>query len=307
MGITRPRIGIESVVYALLTESSDVVGGTPIYGTVKSLAGAAKLTVNQNGTVATDYFDDGPGWVGTTTGKIQVSLELADFQEDAYAEILGVSRSNGINADNSLDTAPYIAFGYKQWLGGLDGSLNKVYVYKWLLKGKFSKPQQGGTTKKDTLAPEHTTISGEFAKLNAGNIYQTSARTDDSAVSATTLTNWFNQPVVTNSVSLSAVTVGSATGSISGKTITIPFSKGSSETFNLVAPTNGNQITISVVSTGLLLAGTNSYAVGTAGTAPTITITNANIANVAYLVNVVNVVDTNGVVATQKSQLVTPV
>ena len=149
---SRPAIGIEGAVYCLLNESTDVSGGTPTYGTVKALFPSAKLTVNPNGSVATDWADDGPSFVATTTGKYQVSLEVQDMDPAAYAEVTGQTRANGIAADGSLDTAPYVAFGYKQWLGGLDGSGNKVYRYKWLLKGKFSKSQEGGETKKDIVS-----------------------------------------------------------------------------------------------------------------------------------------------------------
>lgn len=63
----------------------------------------------------------------------------------------------------------------------------------------------------------------------------------------------------------------------------------------------------SVVSTGLLIAGTTTITRSTAGTAPTLTLTNSNIANVAYLVTVTSdVQDTNGVHITALSQLVTP-
>ena len=300
---SRPAIGIEGAVYCLLTESTDVTGGTPSYGTVKNLFPSAKLTVNPNGTVSTDWGDDGPSFVATTTGKIQVSLEAQDVDPAAYAEIMGQTRSNGITADSYLDTAPYVAFGYKQWLGGLDSLGNKVYRYKWLLKGKFSKSQEGGETKKETLNYQHMTIAGEFAKLNANGYYQTSIRTDASDVTSTTVTNWFTAPVISASSNLSAVTLSSGTGVASSHTITLTFGKADSSSFSIAAPNSGDVLVID--STGAIVAGTYTYTPSVAGTSPTLAIVNSNIVAGSYTVLADNLHDINGVKVTQKSVAVT--
>jgi hypothetical protein len=122
---------------------------------------------------------------------------------------------------------------------------------------------------------------------------------------AATITGWFTTPIISTAQSLTAVTVGVITGATGAKTITIPFAK-SGETFSM-APVDASDITVSVVSTGALLAGTSTFTYSVAGIAPTITIANTNIAGVAYLVSVTaDVKDTNGVNITPKSQLVTP-
>jgi hypothetical protein len=119
------------------------------------------------------------------------------------------------------------------------------------------------------------------------------------------LSGWFNQPVLSSGASLTAVTVGTITGASGAKTITIPFAK-SGETFSM-GVVNPSDVTVSVVSTGVLLAGNSTFTYSAAGISPTITIANANIAAVAYLVSVTaDVVDSNHVRVTPKSQLVTP-
>ncbi len=300
----RPGIGIGDLVYALLTPGSDVISGTPAYGTVKPLAGTAQLTFNPNGQVATDYADNGPAVVVGTTGKLQVGLEMLDVQEAAYAEIFGASRANGVLQEKSLDSPPELALGYKQLLSGAQGG-QPVYRYVWLLRGVLSKPQDGGQTKKESISFQHMNISGEFLRLESNGSYRTRCRTDDADLPSATKTAWFNQPVISNGASLTPVTVGAATGSASGHTITIPFAK-SGETFALAAPAV-QDIKIIVASTGELLAGTTTFTPSAAGVAPTIVCANANIAAVEYIVVVTERVhDVNGVYVAADSQSVTP-
>lgn len=195
--VERPGIGVEDVVVAVLTQSSDVAGGTLTYATPVALAGLAKLTVNPNGTVATDWADDGPAVSATTTGKIQVDLEMLDVVPVNFATIFGMKYANGILVDNGLDTSPYLALGYKQWLSGDDDTGNKVYRYVWLLKGVLAKPQEGGATKADTIKYQHMQLKGEFTRLNFNGNWRTMLRTDDPNIGATSnaVADWFHAPV----------------------------------------------------------------------------------------------------------------
>jgi|GEM_PF-4221656 phi13 family phage major tail protein len=267
---TRPAIGIEGLVVALLNISTDVVGGTPTWQTPVPLAPLAKLTLKPNGTVATDFADDGAAFSATTTGKIQVDLELQDVIPSSLALVTGSSYANGILQDNSVDTAPYVALGYKQWMAGEDANGNKVYRYVWLLKGVLAKPDEGGETKKDTLKYEHLTLKGEFTKMWATTAYRTLARTDDLNVSSANLTNWFNQPVFSNTADLSAFTLAVTTGAGATKTLLFTFSKASNSgtiPFTLPAATLAAlvaQCQVLLLSSGAAQACT--YAVLSAGT-----------------------------------------
>jgi hypothetical protein len=235
-----------------------------------------------------------------------LSLEIQDMDPGAYAEITGQTRANGIAADGSLDTAPYVAFGYKQLLGGLDGSGNKRYRYKWLLKGKFSKSQEGGETKKDTINYQHMTLAAEFTKLVANNIVQTTTRTDASDVPAATLTNWFNAPMYSTSVDLGALTLTSATGVISTKTFTVTFAKAGGGTTTIADAANTNMV-ISVGSTGVPITLT-TFTPGSASTTPTLAVvTSATLTGVPYTVFVTaQLHDANGVSCVMKSVTCTP-
>jgi len=303
----RSGIGIEGVVVAL--QLTDPVGGTPTYSAPVALAGAAKMTVNPNGSIATDWYDDGPGASATTTGLWQVDFEVADVVPTTYASIFGISRANGINADSSTDTSPYLAFGYKQWLGGLYANGAKVFRYVWLAKGVLAKSQQGGETKKDKINYQHMTLKGEFVKLNANNLVKIDTRTDDPDVLATTLTNWFTQPVTTNSADLSAFTLVVTTGSGAAGTLLFTFSKASNSgsiPFTVPAATItalASSVEILKVSDGSLVTAT--YALLSAGTGfsnstVTVTCTTALTATAVYVQAPVadGLVDGSGVVLT---------
>lgn len=299
----RPRIGLKDVVYAILNESSDIVGGTPSYGTVYPLANSLDLSFDPGSSSASLFADDGLAFTAETVGEMKISLGNADILPEDMARVLGHTYANGQIVDNSLDQSPYIALGAKMLRSGKD-STNLVYDYVWMYKCKLQKPKFDAKTKGASIEYQTPMLEGLVAKLTATNDYRMRMRTDDPNAVAATLTGFFTT-VTLPSASLTAVTVGTITGASGAKTITIPFAK-SGETFSMIVP-NVKDIMVSVVSTGALIAGTSTITASVAGTAPTLTIANANIAAVAYLVSVTSdVKDVNGVSVTPKSQLVTP-
>jgi phi13 family phage major tail protein len=309
MAVNRPAIGVESVVYAVLTESTDVVGGTPTWGTVAALAPVAKVEFKQNGSIATDFGDDAPNFVATTTGKLQATIELFDVQESEYATILGAATANGLVADGARDSAPWVAIGYKQWLGGVasDG-VTRYYRYKWLLKGRFSKPDQGGDTKKETINFKHVTLNAEFVPLisSTAGYYQMTLRTDTSTASAAFQTAYFTQPVYTLSQDLGAFVLTSGVGSAASHFITLTFTKtaASTTTLTTVAPITSANFSMSTIA-GTAVSGTFTYAYGVASTTPTVTITNALIVTATYVcVGLTTIKDANGVGITAEKALI---
>ena len=297
-----PKIGLDKVYVASLTADAGV--SAPTYGTPVALLGAVNMTGNPNGSLITDYGDNGAYWTQNSRGNLQATLELIDCDPSVMALMLGQTRANGKTEEKFTDQSPYYAMGYRVWIGDTVSGA-KIYEYFWYLKGKFAIPEQGAETKKESISPQHVTMSAEFVRLNYNDVMTVHGRTDFD-LTAADASAWFSQPVYSSAQSLSAVTVGTIAGSYSGKTITIPFAKGSSETFSMNLPAAGD-ITVSVVSTGVLIAGTTTYVASVAGTAPTLILSNTNIAAVPYLVTVTSdVTDINGVHVTEKSQLVTP-
>ena len=299
----RPRIGLRDVVYAVLDESTDVVGGTPSYGTIYPLANSIELSFDPASSSTSLFADDGLAFAAETTGEMKISFGNADILPEDMARILGHEYSAGQMVYNTLDQSPYIAIGAKMLRSGKD-STNLVYDYVWFYKCKLQKPKFDSKTKGASIEYQTPMLEGLVTKLTATGDYQMRMRTDDANAAAATLAGFFTS-VTLPGASLTAVTVGTITGDDSDNIITIPFAK-SGETFQMQIP-NVKDITVSVVSTGALLAGTTSISRSVAGVAPTLILSNANITAVAYLVTVTSdVQDTNGVHVTALSQLVTP-
>lgn len=299
----RPRIGLRDVVYAVLDETSDIVGGTASYGTVYPLANSLDLAYDPGSSSASLFADDGLAFAAETIGEQKISIGNADILPEDMARILGHSYSVGQIVDNSLDQSPYIAIGAKMLRSGKDGA-NAVYDYMWLYKCKLQKPKFDAKTKGSSIEYQTPMLEGMACQLISSGNSRIRMRTDDPNAVAATLAGFFTT-VALPGANLTAVTVGTITGQNVAKTITIPFAKGGAS-FQMALP-DPKDITVSVVSTGALLAGTSTFTRSVAGAAPTLILANANISAVSHLVTISSDVrDTNGVAVTPKSQLVTP-
>lgn len=281
----RPKIGLSGLVLAkvLSDDENGIVYDTPV-----SIPGAVVATINPNSSVETDYADNGAFFAQNNRGNTELSLEMIDISPENEALMLGQTRSGGVTVETDLDQSPYFAFGGKILLAGSDASGDAVYEYFWYAKGKFSVPESGGETKRDTITFGHKNLTAQFVKTQyvpngqkSGSIC-THCRTDDAGVPAATISGWFNQPIVQLSQSLSAVTVAATTSA--GKLV-LTGSKGTSESFTFAEASAKLGETIIVTdSSGNAVAGTLAF--GGTATAPTITFTKAADANAFAAVTV---------------------
>ena len=306
-----PKIGVDKAYVAALTAGSDVVGGTATWGAPALLAGGlVKAAANINGALVTDWGENGQFAVMNSRGNLQIALEVQDIDPAILAALLGQTRANGITAESPLDQSPYYALGFRVWIEGVDSgsvdSSGRIYEYFWFLKLKFALANQGAEGKKQTTTPQHVQLVAEGAYLQSNGLLEVHERTNTADAVSATIAAWFTAVVSSSSIDLGAVTESVIAGSTSGKTITITFGKSGGGSFAIVHPTDDTQVTVSVVSTGLLLAGAYTYTQSVAGVAPTLTIANPNIAGVSYLVAINHLKDTNGVYVTPKTVLVTP-
>ena len=295
MSNERPKIGLSGLVLAKVL-SDDENGIT--YDTPFRIPGAVVATINPNSSVDTDYADNGAFFAQNNRGNTELSLEMIDITPENEALMLGQRRVNGITIETDLDQSPYFAFGAKVLLAGSDENGDAVYEYLWYAKGKFSVPESGGETKRDSITFGHKNLTAQFVKTQfipdgqkSGTI-GAKCRTDDPAVPASIITNWFEAPVISVSQSTSAVTV---TASTSDGKLVLTGSKGTSEEFTFAQATAKLGETIIVTdASGELVAG--SIAFGGTATAPTITFTKAETANDFTSVTVTSgLKDNNGV------------
>ena len=291
----RPRIGLSGLVLAqvLSDDENGIVYDTPFH-----IPGAVIATVNPNSSVDTDYADDGAFFAQNNRGNTELSLEMIDITPENEAKMLGQKRVNGVTIETDLDQSPYFAFGARVLMAGSDENGDAVFTYLWYAKGKFSVPESGGETKKDSITFGHKNLTAQFVKTQfvpdgqkSGTI-GAKCRTDDPAVPASLIEHWFDAPVVSTSQSTSAVTVTAATSE--GKLV-LTGSKGTAESFTFAQATAKLGETIIVTdASGELVAGTIEF--GGTATAPTITFTKAETANAFTAVTVTSgLKDNNGV------------
>ena len=261
-----PKIGLDSVHIAkvLSDDANGIVYDTPI-----ALKGAVNATVNPNSDVATDYGDNGVFFVTNNRGNTEMALELIGIDPSTRALMLGQTKVNGVTVETPLDQSPYFAVGFRVWIAGeKDGE--KRYQYFWYAKGKFSVPETGGTTKKDTIEFGHENLTAQFAQTVYNGIICTHTRSDDDEVPASVIANWFNAPVVQATTDDSELTV---TASYSAGKVTFTGAKDSGASFVFASGSVIDGQTIGVLdANGALVDGT--FAVGTtASTSPTIVFT----------------------------------
>lgn len=282
----RPKIGLSGLVLAQVL--SDDENGI-VYDTPFKIPGAVVATVNPNSSVETDYADDGAFFAQNNRGNTELSLEMIDITPENEAKMLGQKRVNGVTVETDLDQSPYFAFGARILLAGSDENGDAVYEYIWYAKGKFSVPESGGSTKKDSLEFGHKNLTAQFVKTQfvpdgqkSGTI-GSHCRTDDPDVPASLIENWFDAPVISVAQNTGAFTVTAAGGSNNTVIFTGSKEGGANVSFGRASAKLGETIIVTDAS-GELVAGTIAF--GGTATAPTITFTPAEDANAPATVTV---------------------
>ena len=297
-------VGVKDFVYAALTANTDTATVAPAYGTVYSIPGINQANYNANGSLTRLYGDDGVFAAAETTGDQTLSIDLADIPDADKARLLGHTYANGALSQSSSDTSPYVAVGFKLSLD------NGAYRYVWFAKVKFSKLNQDATTKESSVSYQTQMMEGAILNLTYSGVYRVSARSDDNALPAATLSGWFNAPVISTSVDTTAMTLVVTAGAGATTTLLFTFSKASASasypfTMSTATITDmANSVEICKASDGSRVATT--YALLSAGTGlanSTITVTaTTGLSNTAVYViapNPSSLKDNSGVCVTE--------
>lgn len=270
-----PRIGLDNVVIAEVL--SDNINGIT-YGEVIPLKGAVNATVNPNSDVATDFADNGAFFAANNRGNSELSLEMIDVDPNVLAKMLGQKIVSGITRETGMDQSPYFAFGFRVWVAGTDEEGKNRYELFWFAKGKFSVPETGGETKRDSLDFKHLNMNGQFVATqfvpngeDTGTICM-HCRTDNSDVPNAVKTNWFSQPIVSFNIDTSAVTLTAVLRDTPYNDVVITGAKASGTEFNFASSSvKLNETVIITDEDGSPIKG--SLVVGESDTSPTITFT----------------------------------
>lgn len=133
--------GVENLVFAEVT--SDSAAGI-VHGTVKPLAGVAKITKEVETSSETHYYDNKPAVVINSAGADKVTISASAIDLSVLAELTG--QTYDTTSKMLVEGQPqnkYFAIGYKT----KDTDGNERYV--WRLKGTFSIPKEEANTSDD--------------------------------------------------------------------------------------------------------------------------------------------------------------
>lgn len=190
------RIGCDNLVYAKMT-TEDTATTAPVYGAVTPAPGVMHVNINPNASVATAFFDDGPGETATTLGNIDVEIQKNALTATNKADLLGhtIDANGGVvYADN--DVPPWVAIGFRTLKS------NGKYRYVWLYKGRFADPEDNNETKADSINFQSDVIKGQFVKLTypvtvatgvTKRVWKYEVDADHSTANATTMEEWFDE------------------------------------------------------------------------------------------------------------------
>lgn len=183
-------VGLTNLHYAkLLTDVAPegTTAGTCTYDTPIRIPGAITANFSPNAANDTLFADDGPYDTASTLGAMTLELNVADLPPAVRADLLGADydTATGVLKHSSEDIPPYVAVGMSV------KKSNGADRYIWYLKGKFTAPDDNNQTKADSINWNTPTITGNFLKRDADNLWRAAIDTDDPAVTATMKNAWF--------------------------------------------------------------------------------------------------------------------
>lgn len=188
------RIGCDNLVYAKMT-TEDTATTAPVYDEIVPAPGVMHININPNASLATAFYDDGPGETASTLGNIDVEIQKNALTSKNKADLLGhtIDANGGVvYADN--DTPPWVAIGFRTLKS------NGKYRYVWLHKGRFADPEDNNETKADSINFQSDTIRGQFVKLNypvevatgvTKRVWKYEVDADSTDVNEVTIGTWF--------------------------------------------------------------------------------------------------------------------
>ncbi|WP_196007902.1 major tail protein [Clostridium tyrobutyricum] len=152
-------IGVENLVYAILTDET-----TSVYGTPALISPAINVKINPKSNSDTLYADNKAVETATSLGEIDVEIETQDLPLEVQAELLGhkIDSVTKVMCSDVQDSAPYVAVGFKI------KKANAKYRYVWLLKGKFSEPEEEHSSQEDKTKFQTPKIKGTFVTRTDG-------------------------------------------------------------------------------------------------------------------------------------------
>ena len=152
-------VGVENLVYAILTDETTLTYSSPTL-----ISPAINVKINPKSNSDTLYADNRAVETVTSLGEIDVEIETQDLPLEVQAALLGhtLDSTSKVMCSNVQDSAPYAAVGFKI------KKANGKYRYVWLLKGKFSEPEEEHSSQEDKTKFQTPKIKGTFLTRTDG-------------------------------------------------------------------------------------------------------------------------------------------
>jgi len=183
-------IGLDKLYYAKITEGEN---GDETYATPTQLAKAISADLSVELAEATLYADDGAAEIVKEFKSGTLSLGVDDIGASVAADLTGSQiDSNGVVISTSEDGGTPVAIGFRA------KKSNGKYKYFWLYRVKFGIPATALATKGDSITFNTPTIEGTVLRRNkvdgkGNHPWKAEATEGDTAVSAQTITNWYEE------------------------------------------------------------------------------------------------------------------
>lgn len=171
-------IGVENLVYAVLTDEAALTYGTPAL-----ISPAINVKISPKSNSDTLYADNRAVETVSSMGEVDVEIETQDLPLEVQAVLLGhtLDTASKVMSYEADDIAPYAAIGFKV------KKANGKYRYIWLLKGKFSEPEEEHATQEGGTKFQTPKLKGTFLTRADGKWKYTADEDSGFADGA----NWF--------------------------------------------------------------------------------------------------------------------
>ena len=198
--------GAADLVYAEITkDTSDEF----TFGTVKDLAGLAKVSKKTNSSSKTMYYDNKAAGTINSTGADDITLDVSGIPMDTLADITGqyFDSTTGMMVEQER-TTKYFALGYKT------KNTNGEEIYVWRLKGTFAIPDQENATENDGTDSNGQSLSytgiftvHKFTKNGGKSAKAVNVNITEDKISASAIENFFSTVQTPDSITPKTPTV----------------------------------------------------------------------------------------------------
>lgn len=167
---------------------SDVVGGTPTYGTPKRVPSLINISITDSVEQSKFYSDDSIEQAFSKTSGKDVTIELGYITNELEALITGKKiDEHGVLVQSDSDTPAEVALLFRA-----PKSKGGAFRYICLYKGTLNRTESEYATQEDGVESSNVTLTGTFISLLSNGKMSAVADSDDDGTQ-TSVENWFTK------------------------------------------------------------------------------------------------------------------